>query len=127
MCRRIVVLRTSYEGPGCRQDLTNFCRSSISKTFSLVGKVLLGQKALLPRLGLLRKHAHSAKIYAFFQNNDICEIQHLLNKDSSNIFDLFIDQTPLLETKYSRMDQVKFFKGCLPQILLGPFLKALSH
>ena len=31
------------------------------------------------------------------------------------------------ETKYSRMDQVKFFKGCLPQILLGPFLNTLSH
>ena len=29
-------------------------------------------------------------------------------------------------TKYS-MDQVKFFKGCLPQILLGPFLKNLSY
>ena len=25
-------------------------------------------------------------------------------------------------TKYSRMDQVKFSKCCLPQILLGPFL-----
>ena len=25
-------------------------------------------------------------------------------------------------TKYSRMDQVKFSKGCLPQILLGTFL-----
>ena len=25
------------------------------------------------------------------------------------------------------MDQVKFFKGCLPQILLGPFLNTLSH
>ena len=25
-------------------------------------------------------------------------------------------------TKYSRMDQVKFCIGCLPQILLGPFL-----
>ena len=23
--------------------------------------------------------------------------------------------------KYSRMDKVKFFKDCLPQILLGPF------
>ena len=30
-------------------------------------------------------------------------------------------------TKYSRMDQVKFFKGCLPQVLLGPFLNTLSH
>ena len=42
--------------------------------------------------------------------------------------------------KYSRMDQVKFkmiwsasgdhitfFKGCIPQILLGPFLNILSH
>ena len=28
--------------------------------------------------------------------------------------------------KYSRMNQVKFFKGCLPQILLGPFLNTLS-
>ena len=30
-------------------------------------------------------------------------------------------------TKYSRMDQGKFFKGCLPQILLGPFLNTLSQ
>ena len=25
------------------------------------------------------------------------------------------------------MDQVKFFKGCLSQVLLGPFLNTLSH
>ena len=25
------------------------------------------------------------------------------------------------------MEQVKFFKGCLPQVLLGPFLNALSQ
>ena len=30
-------------------------------------------------------------------------------------------------TKYSRMDQVKIFNSCLPQILLGPFLNTLSH
>ena len=46
-------------------------------------------------------------------------------------------------TKYSRMDQInffwdiafvkdrpypfKFFKGCLPRILIGPFLNTLSH
>ena len=30
-------------------------------------------------------------------------------------------------TNYSRMDPVTFFKGCLPQILLGPLLNALSH
>ena len=29
--------------------------------------------------------------------------------------------------KYSRMDQEKCFKGCLPQVLLGPFLNILSH
>ena len=33
----------------------------------------------------------------------------------------------LYGTKYSRMDQVKFFKSYLPQILLGPFLNILSH
>ena len=33
----------------------------------------------------------------------------------------------LYETEYSRIDQVNFFKGCLPQILLGPFLNTLSH
>ena len=30
-------------------------------------------------------------------------------------------------TKYSRMDQVNFFKGCLSQILLGPFMNTLFH
>ena len=33
----------------------------------------------------------------------------------------------LFESKYSRMDHVKFFKGCPSQILLGPFLNTLSH
>ena len=31
------------------------------------------------------------------------------------------------ESMYSRMDQVKVFKGCLPQNLLGLFLNTLSH
>ena len=39
----------------------------------------------------------------------------------------FKDFNITYETKYSRMDQVKFFKGCLLQILLGPFLNTLSH
>ena len=30
-------------------------------------------------------------------------------------------------SRYSSVDQVKFFKGCLPQILLGPFLNNLTH
>ena len=29
-------------------------------------------------------------------------------------------------SRYSRMDRVKFFKGCLPQILVGPFLNTLT-
>ena len=33
----------------------------------------------------------------------------------------------LFGTRYSRMDQPKFFKGCFPQILLGPFLNTLFH
>ena len=31
------------------------------------------------------------------------------------------------ESRYSRMDQVKFFKGSLPQILLGQFLNTLTQ
>ena len=37
---------------------------------------------------------------------------------------------PLLDkygSSYSRLYQVKFFKGRLPQILLGPFLNTLTH
>ena len=30
-------------------------------------------------------------------------------------------------TKYSRVDQVKLFKRCLPQILRGPFLNIWTH
>ena len=30
-------------------------------------------------------------------------------------------------TKYSRMEQIKILKGCLPKISLGPFLKTLSQ
>ena len=33
----------------------------------------------------------------------------------------------LYGSRYLRMDQVTFFKGCLPQILLGPFLNTLAH
>ena len=32
-----------------------------------------------------------------------------------------------MSQNYSRMDQVKFFKGCLLQILLVSFLNNLSH
>ena len=34
---------------------------------------------------------------------------------------------PLKTFKWSRPYHMKFFKGCLPQILLGPFLNTLTH
>ena len=61
----------------------------------------------------------------------VISVNHTLGNE--NIINL------IYESKYSRMDQVKFvedslvedpfkfFKGCLPQILLGPFLNTLSH
>ena len=39
----------------------------------------------------------------------------------------FYDISVLFGAKYSRVDQVKFFKGYLQQILLGPLLNTLSH
>ena len=43
-------------------------------------------------------------------------------------FDRTVGKTVTLNgTNYSRVDQVKFFKGCLPQISLGPFLNILSQ
>ena len=47
--------------------------------------------------------------------------------DKWNPQQVFLKICQSYETKYSRMDQVKFFKGCLPQMLLGPFLNTLSH
>ena len=39
----------------------------------------------------------------------------------------FLDPVQKYVQKYSRMDQVKFFEGCHPQILFCPFLNTLSH
>ena len=40
---------------------------------------------------------------------------------------ILVTETATYGTKYSRMDEVKFFKGCLSQILRGPFLNTLPH
>ena len=54
-------------------------------------------------------------------------INYVLNdKDIPNVSNWKL-RKETIESKYSRIDQVKFFKGCLPQILLGPFLKTLSQ
>ena len=42
-------------------------------------------------------------------------------------FIIRFDWQSVFRANYSKMDQVKFFKGCLPQILFGPFLNTLSH
>ena len=46
-----------------------------------------------------------------------------------SVFDHFVELAPkgLSETKCSRMNQVKIFKGCLPHMLLGPDLNTLSQ
>ena len=59
------------------------------------------------------KHIHCTLFLKAFTNNS--EITHCLA------------QYFTYETTYSRMDQVKFFKGCLPQILFGPFLSHLRN
>ena len=56
---------------------------------------------------------HQLKIWSNFV---FCEYLHVKSKTQYTN-----------RTKYSRMDQVKFFKSCLPQILLGPFLNTLSQ
>ena len=65
------------------------------------------------------------KIIVMMQYDDImimnCLVIRLKNK---GIYALFLAWTN--GKKYSRMDQVKLFKGCLPQIFLGPFLGTLS-
>ena len=40
---------------------------------------------------------------------------------------LYVLLRTLYEAKYSRINQVKFFKGRLPQILIGPFMNTLAH
>ena len=38
-----------------------------------------------------------------------------------------MDQVKFVEDSLTRPDPFEFFKGCLPQILLGPFLNNLLH
>ena len=48
-------------------------------------------------------------------------------QDCNAVYTMLFIYYLIFGTKYSRMDQVKFFKGYLPQILLGLFLDTLSH
>ena len=49
------------------------------------------------------------------------------NLNFLKLIDKPIQLTALNGTKHLRMDQVRFSKGCLPQIFLGPFLNTLSQ
>ena len=49
------------------------------------------------------------------------------NLDISQVeFKIFLYER-IYGATYSRIDQVKLFKGCLPQILVGPFLNTLPY
>ena len=45
----------------------------------------------------------------------------------SKLIKNWADRVGIFRSRYSRMDKVKFFKGCVPQILLGPFLNTLTR
>ena len=87
----------------------------IKKLFSLclIAPIVLHNP---PRRAVLTHFVKSfQKIFVFVL---YCKSLHYIEyKDSSTI----------CGTKYSRIDQVKFFKGCLPQFVLEPFLNTLSH
>ena len=53
---------------------------------------------------------------------DNCCLEH--NKKAT---DLVILYSTINGSRYSRMDQVKIFKGYLPQILHGPFLNTFTQ
>ena len=44
-----------------------------------------------------------------------------------SLYKIYLLSKSVYGTKYLRVDQIKIFKGCLPQILLGPLLKTFSY
>ena len=116
-----------------------YCKPTL-KTFEQQIRPLLNLS--LPNVTCLYPLKTSANFIVFwcFQGAWI----HSMGKDW--LCDFIIDFEPIIGTKYSRMNQVKFveeslykfwrvmvcfkylkaiFKGCLPQILLGPFLNTI--
>ena len=88
--------------------------------------------------------------FGLLNNVDYVSVYTFLANQTTMCFDSNESEQTLNGTKYSRMDQVKFvedslskiwmdmvclsrlypfkfFKGCLPKILLGPFLNTLSQ
>ena len=50
-----------------------------------------------------------------------------MNEKMSDVAEGIIELCQTYATKYSKMNQGKFFKVFIPQILLGPFLNTLPH
>ena len=57
------------------------------------------------------------------RQNQCIQVYHLLKFGCCRVYRS--GDKAINVSQYSRMDQVKFFKGCRPQILLGPFLNTL--
>ena len=43
------------------------------------------------------------------------------------LYNIFINDMSIFKTSWEKVNHLKFLKGCLPQILLGPFLNNSSH
>ena len=63
---------------------------------------------------------HCSTLFQIFRKNSIFNVLFQLPTSKFCSYRSF-------GTKYSRIDQVNFFKGCLPRISLGPFRNTLSH
>ena len=64
-------------------------------------------------------------VYRSYELQTLTKNGLIQRKSPAQKIDTFSSKTS--ETKSSRKDQVKLFKGCLPQILLGPFLNNWSN
>ena len=80
--------------------------------------ILVSNKTLHKRIIVMMKIIVMIQYDIMIMN---CLVIRLKNKRICALFSAWTNGK-----KYSRMDQVKLFKGCLPQIFLGPFLGTLS-
>ena len=62
-----------------------------------------------------------------FQNDDYPDRFITLHKKWSSALRISSINVTKFEIRFSRPYPFKFFKSCLPPILLGPFLNTLSH
>ena len=63
----------------------------------------------------------------FFKHSPLKTMLLLSDALDMHMLGFQFGQYLLYRSRYLRMDRVKSFKGCRPQILLGPFLTTLTH